>query len=108
MPPTRHPRARVSAGSYLARLAADPFFGTHPAVDPLHWYARLNNLRLLEPFYAGTFQQGLISLLPSDLGGLAANFNADSSFLYGYADRDLRPAAAGHNILCCTGSCRPR
>ncbi len=84
---------------YLGLLAEDPFSNTHPAVSPVRWYALFNNLRLLEPFYAGTWQQGLIGLLPSYRSGLAVNFDADSSFIYSYVDRDLGPAQAGNNIL---------
>jgi hypothetical protein len=89
----------IASPVYLALLAEDPFSSTHPAVSPAHWYALFNILRLAEPFYAGTWQQGLIGLLPSYRSGPAANFDADSSFIYSYVDRDLGPAQAGHNIL---------
>jgi hypothetical protein len=93
----------LAAPLFLAQLAEDPFSDTHPATNPVRWYAVFNNLRLLEPFYAGTWRQSLIGLLPSYRSGLAVNFNADSSFLYSYVDRDLGPASAGRNILVLRG-----
>jgi hypothetical protein len=87
---------------YLAHLALSPD-PTHPATDPVRWYAFFNLVRLAEPFYAGTPAAGLNALLPTGKTTLAAHPEADVSLAYSYLDRSLGPLPGGHNVLVLRG-----
>jgi hypothetical protein len=90
------------APDYPAHLAlsADP---THPALDPVRWYAFFNLPRLWEPFEQGTPSQGLIAALPTEKAALAVAPDADSGIAYSYVDRSLGPDPNGHNVLVLRG-----
>jgi hypothetical protein len=90
------------APDYLAHLALSPA-PTHPATDPLRWYAFFNLGRLAEPFYEGTPAAGLNALLPTNKSTLAARPDADVSIAYSYVDRSLGPDPGGHNVLVLRG-----
>jgi hypothetical protein len=70
----------------------------HPATDPVAWYKFFNTTRLLEPFLAGTPQEGGIAALPTAAtGGYYSTPN--NAYIYGYVDRTIGPDHDGHNVL---------
>jgi hypothetical protein len=88
----------VPAATYvhLRELAPAP----HPATTTPTWERFFNTQRLAAPFYRGAGEpfESMIAKLPTNItGGFYST--PSNAYITAYVDRDIGPAAEGHNIL---------